>query len=141
MASDEAWLSLCSAGAESMARCVDNRYFALVLDPEGRVVGAGYNGTPSGLANCPDGCPKARGEDRCYAVHAEANALLYSDRTARQGGTIYINGVPCLECAKLIAGSGLARVVLDQRGRSMRPDKLSGLALMREAGLTVVVQP
>lgn len=36
---------------------------------------------------------------------------MYSDFTARGGGTIIVNGTPCWGCAKLIAGSGLKRLV------------------------------
>ena len=43
--------------------------------------------------------------------HAEVNAMLRSDPKARIGGTIYINLQPCEECAKMIAGSGISRVV------------------------------
>jgi dCMP deaminase len=103
--------------------CTRRQYAAFIVDPTGRVVGFGYNGSPPGQAHCTDGaCPRANssvahgspydaGEGRCIAVHAEANALLFSDATARAGGTLYVNGPPCADCAKLIAASGIARVV------------------------------
>lgn len=37
-------------------------------------------------------------------MHAEANALLHSDYSAR-AKKIYVNGPPCFSCAKLIANS------------------------------------
>ena len=96
---------------------------AIVTDPHGRLLGTGYNGPPSGMTHCdeggcprvvnnvPSGTPYDYGPGLCFAIHAEANALLYSDRSARIGGTIYVGGVPCFGCAKLIAGSGLSKVV------------------------------
>jgi dCMP deaminase len=75
----------------------------------------GYNGTPSGHANCGEGgCPRGRKGDAslpCLGLHAEANAILYADPSQREGATLYITGPPCLECAKLIANSGLREVV------------------------------
>lgn len=48
--------------------------------------------------------------DNCIANHAEANALLYADRTAIEGGSLYVTDEPCRGCWKLIANSGLVRV-------------------------------
>lgn len=47
----------------------------------------------------------------CPSIHAEANALLFSDRSAREGGTIYVSSTICYTCAKLVANSGLKRAV------------------------------
>jgi deoxycytidylate deaminase len=61
--------------------------------------------------------------DDCYALHAEANALMAADRSTWQGGTIYVLGDVCFNCAKLIANSGLARVVVkvDQTSDHRKP--------------------
>lgn len=48
----------------------------------------------------------------CPSIHAEANALLSSDRSRHEGGTIYITSDPCWSCAKMIANSGLQCVVV-----------------------------
>lgn len=53
----------------------------------------------------------------CPALHAEANALMASDRSLRVGGTIYITSHPCLPCAKLIANSGLTGVYVGHDGQ------------------------
>jgi dCMP deaminase len=50
--------------------------------------------------------------DTCPSIHAEANALLYVDRSRIEGGTIYITDVACLQCAKLVSNSGVAKVVM-----------------------------
>jgi deoxycytidylate deaminase len=49
--------------------------------------------------------------DECPSIHAEANALLYVDRSSVEGGTLYVTGVPCMQCAKLISNSGIRRIV------------------------------
>lgn len=105
--------------AKEFSTCAKRQYFAFILSQEGRVVGTGYNGSPPGIPHCDEGyCPRmqegsAHGSsyDNCIAVHAEANAMLWSDRTARQGGTLIVNGPPCWGCGKEIAGSGLKRII------------------------------
>ena len=75
----------------------------------------GYNGTPSGYANCDEGaCPRGKHKDHskpCFGLHAEANALLFAGPEEREGATIYITAPPCMDCAKLIANSGVREVV------------------------------
>ncbi len=116
---DLKWLQLCVFAAPLWSTCAKKQYFAVVLSPDGHVVGTGYNGSPPGIPHCNDGhCPRmqegsAPGSSytNCIAVHAESNALLWSDRTARTKGTLIINGPPCWGCGKEIAGSGIARLV------------------------------
>lgn len=115
---DDKYLAMCIVGAEIFRTCSKRNVYAIVLSADGRVVGTGYNGAPSGVVHCVDGgCPRARAESPdpgfrdCIAIHAEENALLYSDPAARRGGTLYVNATPCFGCAKVLAGSGLARVV------------------------------
>ena len=113
-------------GGQEFSTCTNRQFMAIILDTDGIQVGSGWNGAPSGMLHCADGgCPRSilhqnvalgdfgRGPsyDNCVAVHAEANALLHSDWSRRKDGTIYIGGPPCWDCAKLIANSGLARVV------------------------------
>jgi len=54
--------------------------------------------------------------DDCFTIHAEANALLVCDRTAREGGTLYVSSHVCFQCAKLVANSGVRRVVVRHSG-------------------------
>jgi dCMP deaminase len=119
---DRRYLEWVEYGGKLFSTCSRRQYMALILGKDGRVVATGYNGAPPGMTHCVDGgCPRAleqaegtghgTGYDNCIAVHAEQNALLYSDRTARAGGTIYVNGPPCFGCAKEIANSGLRRIV------------------------------
>jgi deoxycytidylate deaminase len=74
----------------------------------------------------------------CTAVHAEMNALLHSSRAERAGGTLYVTGWPCWQCALAVANSGVATVV------SVDPDlgpgrRQAGRAaeVLRRSGLEV----
>lgn len=117
------WLEACRLLAPLFSTCSRRQYFAVVLSPNKRVAGIGYNGAPSGMAHCVDGgCPRGRStvapgsayddpQGFCVAQHAEAGALLWSDPMARRDGTLVVNGPPCLECARLVASSGVRRIV------------------------------
>jgi dCMP deaminase len=100
------------------SNCVRRQHGAVIVKNR-RIRSTGYNGPPSGHAHCDEGaCPRAQAEtpsgwdyDHCIAIHAEANAILYSAPEEREGASIYITGVPCFTCAKLIANSGITEVV------------------------------
>lgn len=124
---DQTWLAIARAMA-LRSRCDRDQVGAVVVDPMNRVVATAYNGPPasfpeSPLANggCRGFCHRAiQGPqpttlvsyEDCPSLHAEANALMVCDRRDRLGGTIYTTSDICWSCAKLIANSGLARVVV-----------------------------
>lgn len=107
--------------------CDRDRVGAVVVDTQLRIIGTGRNGPPASYPHenqtCSTWCHRAlthkdypaQALDPTYAdcpsLHAEVNALLTSDRSAREGGTIYITSDPCWSCAKMIANSGLTTVV------------------------------
>jgi dCMP deaminase len=113
------WLKSCISLASTFSTCAKRQYFAVILMPNGRVAGVGYNGSPPGIAHCADGaCPRLAEDspngstyDNCIAQHAEANAIIWSDPALRANGTLIVNGPPCFGCAKQIASSGIVRVV------------------------------
>lgn len=126
--------------------CVKAQCGAVVVTKDNLVVSVGYNGPPRGYpGTCVDDCPRAHdgatdsGYDACISIHAEANAIMHCARCDREGGTIYVTGVVCVNCAKLIANSGLSRVVMKvARGEMHRhPDRT--IALLRASGLHVDV--
>jgi dCMP deaminase len=102
------------------SNCTRRQHGAVIVRKR-RIRSTGYNGPPSGHRHCDEGaCPRARseavsgwGHDNCIAIHAEANAILYSSPEERDGASIYITGVPCFTCAKLIANSGITEVVTE----------------------------
>lgn len=116
---EEKWLRATKLLSKEFSTCAKRQYFAVVLATNKRVAGIGYNGSPPGMGHCIDGaCPRmSQGSeagsnyDNCISQHAEAGALLWSDPAMRQGGTLIVNGPPCMGCAKLIASSGVKRVV------------------------------
>ena len=123
---DDTWMRVTDAIA-ARSRCVRRQAGVVIVSVTNRVVAVGYNGPPAHLPlsglHCDSWCPRATDSgdstgnnyDNCLTIHAEINALLVCDRRDREGGTIYINaqaGAPCFDCAKAIANSGLARLVI-----------------------------
>lgn len=110
------------------ADCVRRQVGAIIVDTERRIVSAGYNGSPAGQPGClSDGaCPRAFSDvvpgshyGNCIAVHAEANAIVYADHERCRGGTMYVSHEPCHECTRLIAATGIARVVFYDQDDNM----------------------
>lgn len=153
---DYAWLNLAETGAAEFQQCSRKGFYAIIVDKRGMQIGSGWNGVPSGMRHCDaGGCPRGSSQpvctsgaesllgtrmasyDDCWAIHAEANALLHSDWTARRGGTMYCSGAPCFGCAKLIAGSGLKRLVCGDAPNDETWDDV--LEFLDDAGIIVEV--
>lgn len=74
-------------------------------EPENRLLGAGYNGAPSGIPSC-DEIGHLMVERHCIrTIHGEENALLNCYNFEKLiGGTAVVLGTPCYKCAiKLVA--------------------------------------
>lgn len=133
--------------------CVRDQVGAIITDTENKIIGEGYNGPPSEFAHegqpCAQWCDRALTEsvdpDRlrdvnygdCPALHAEANALIMSDRSLRQGGTIYVTSAVCFSCAKLIANSGIFRVYVVMTYDCLYRDPMKSFAFLTSCGLAV----
>lgn len=75
--------------------------------------------------------------DDCPSLHAEANALIRSNHRDRIGGVIYVTSHICFGCAKLIANSGIARVVVDTDKADAHRNPLASYQFLIQCGLTV----
>lgn len=107
-----------------------------VIEKNGRIIATGYNGTPSGQANCCDvavdndwGVRNAKGHidlrspehrmkhsawSKENEIHAELNSILFAARSGSvslEGSTMYVTLSPCSDCAKAITQSGISTVV------------------------------
>lgn len=104
-----------------------------VLVKDNNVISFGYNGTPTGWDNCceepilyqePSGAcpPEITGmKTKAEVHHAEQNLLmklLKSGTVSLKDSTLFITHSPCLECAKMIALSGISIVIFRNLYRS-----------------------
>lgn len=97
------------------SKCKRAQYGSLIVASDGkRIIATGRNGKPAGSI-CDHLCfreglaPNAPKDNCC--LHSEVNTLLFSDPLDRKGGTLYVSGVPCNDCALVILQAGLARLV------------------------------
>ena len=99
-----------------------------VIVKDNRIISIGYNGMPSGWDNkCEDIVNDVVGvgkdgnnivsepylKTKPEVLHAETNAIAKVARSSEscEGATLYCTMLPCLDCAKLVYQSGVARVV------------------------------
>lgn len=92
-----------------------------------KLLGTAYNGAPMGVPDCSeagcmvseqyeremiDGVETMVKKQRCIrTIHAEQNLLLFTDRSDREGSTVYVTDEPCWTCANMLANSGIVEIV------------------------------
>lgn len=145
---DETWMGIADV-MSLRSRCDGAKIGAVIVDIHNRPVSTGYNGPPAGFVSedgCGQWCPRRMSGDRgtsygltCPAVHAEANALMFADRRTYEGGTIYVTASCCEDCTKLVANSGLKRVVMRVRDVDQHRKPYAMQRFLQECGLQVDV--
>lgn len=148
---DQTWMAVAEVIAKR-SRCDRRMIGAVIVTADNQVAAASYNGPPAGMrvdGRCTDWCPRAQSVSTsappvnpttyhdCPSIHAESNALLRADRTRINGGTIYITGSVCMDCAKLVANSGLARVVMSVASQDAHRNPTDVIRYLRGCELTV----
>lgn len=108
-----------------------------ILVKDNNIISMGWNGTPSGFDNeCEMQLDEFDGQaliTKPEVLHAESNCITKVARSSQSsnGSTMYITISPCIECAKLIAQSGIQRVVYKKFYRDKKSlDFLSRCAII-----------
>lgn len=148
---DEVFLGVAVAIGQ-LGTC-DRGKVGAVIVKDGRCVTWGYNGAPPGMPHCSENFHGWEGNTRSKthksymnaartlgcrnATHAEANALAFAARQgiSTDGGTLYVECVPCINCARLVVASGITRVVAHREYRDP-----SGHDVLASAGVVVDVR-
>jgi dCMP deaminase len=110
-----------------------------IVVKDGRIISIGYNGTPAGWDNnCEDVQEDGSLKTKPEVVHAEMNAIgkLAKSNESGDGSTMFITHAPCVECAKLIAVSGIKKVYF---GAAYRSD--DGVVFLQRCGVEVDMIP
>ena len=155
----QTWMSIADIIGKR-SKCSRAQIGAVIVSKNERIVATGYNGAAATFpekslnilksdidtGTCLDWCPRARGEapldnmyDACPAIHAEANALLYVDRSQVEGGTIYITDVACMQCAKLVSNSGVTTVVMRVSSTAAHRKPEATIEYLRKCKINVVI--
>lgn len=95
-----------------------------------RIVCVGFNGTPPSLPNICE----SNGTTLPTVLHAEENLILFAAKNgiSLDGCSIYVTHQPCLNCARMIFGSGCQEVVF---GETYRSDE--GLEFLNSVNLKI----
>lgn len=94
------------------ATCPRAHCGAVLVSPDNRILGTGYNGSAPGEPHCMDvGCLMEDGHCQ-RALHAEVNAIAFAARhgVRIEGARIYVAGPRdvCRECAKVLKAAGVS---------------------------------
>lgn len=141
-ATDQAYFGLCREVGESSAD-PDTRVGCVVVKGA-RMLVWGCNTFPKGLDD-PKGARSVRPDKYVWIEHAERNAIYSAAKTgiALAGARIYVELMPCVECARAIIQAGVSEVIVSaERMLCYESDKYSeqhALAelMLREAGVPV----
>lgn len=108
--------------ASSRSTC-DRLHVGAVIVRNKTLISTGYNGSISGLPHCDEADHIIENGHCTRTVHAEANAIVQAAKngSSTDGCTMYVTASPCWECFKLIANSGIKRIVF---GKFYRDEKI-----------------
>jgi dCMP deaminase len=141
---DEYCLKIALVVAER-ATCQRHHMGALAVRDK-HILSTGYNGAPSGLADCLElgclrnekGIPSGKQHEICRAVHAEQNVIIQAalHGVSIKGSTIYCTHTPCVLCAKMLVNAQIERFVSFGK---YNDDEF--LKLFKEAGIDFEMRP
>ena len=125
----------------SWSKDPSTRVGSVIVDEDRRVVSVGYNGLAKGVEDLEE---RLNDRDIKYKiiVHAERNAILFSNRSLK-GCTLYTwPFMSCSTCASMVIQSGISRVVAPETDnpRWVEDFKLSK-KMFEEAGVNVCLYP
>ena len=111
------------------ATCDRKHVGCVIADPDNHIIATGYNGSIRGAAHCDDVGHQMEDGHCVRTVHSEANAI---SQAAQQGvslkrATLYVTASPCWGCFKLIANSGIRKIVYGElyRDESIKESALA----------------
>ena len=102
-----------------------------VIVKDDRIISIGFNGTPPKWKN---ECERD-GKTIPQVYHAEANAIAKLARTheSGEGSVAFITCAPCIDCAKLIAQTGISEVFYAEEYRGTE-----GLDFLSKCGIPTI---
>jgi dCMP deaminase len=94
----------------------DRKHVGAVIVRDRSILATGYNGSIRGLPHCTD-VGHLMEEGHCVrTVHAESNAIAQAAKNGVRidAASIYVTASPCWACFRLIANSGIQRIVFGE---------------------------
>ena len=109
---DVYYLEICKV-VGSRSKDPNTQLGCIIVGPAHEIRSTGYNSFPRGIR---DDVPERleRPAKYLWIEHAERNAICNAARagTATEGCTIYVEIMPCMDCARAIVQAGISQVVI-----------------------------
>jgi dCMP deaminase len=109
---DAYYLEICKV-VGSRSKDPNTQLGCIIVGPAHEIRSTGYNSFPRGIR---DDVPERleRPAKYLWIEHAERNAICNAARagTATEGCTIYVEIMPCMDCARAIVQAGIHQVVI-----------------------------
>lgn len=143
----QSWLNyFCRLVTEVASKSKDTstKVGAIAIDPTSkRVLATGYNGFPAGVKEDSNRWERPTKYD--FVVHAEANVIAAAAQfgISLKGAALFVSMHPCVECAKLIAASGIKHIYYIQEELKKEPSREwinhldNAIAIFTEAGISM----
>ncbi len=99
----------------------DRNHVGSVIVKNRTILSTGYNGSIAGTPHCDDEGHLMENGHCVRTVHSEANAIIQAAKNGVNinNSSIYCTSMPCWNCFKLIANSGIKKIFF---GMDYRPD-------------------
>lgn len=111
---DEYYLEICRVVA-LRSKDPNTQIGCVIVGPAHEIRSTGYNSLPRGIR---DDLPERleRPTKYLWMEHAERNAIYNAARagTATETCTLYVEIMPCMDCARAIVQAGISQVVISQ---------------------------
>ena len=110
--------------SEVATRATCNRkHVGALIVRDRTILSTGYNGSVHGLPHCDDAGHMMEDGHCVRTIHAENNAIIQAAKngTSIANADIYVTASPCWSCFKMIANSGIKRIVF---GEFYRDDRI-----------------
>ena len=110
---DAYYLDICRVVA-SRSKDPNTQLGCVIIGPAHEIRSTGYNSFPRGI-NDQVKERHERPEKYLWIEHAERNAIYNAARagTPLEGCTLYVEIMPCMDCARAIVQAGIVKVVID----------------------------
>lgn len=113
----------------------DRKLVGAVIVRDRSILATGYNGSIAGTPHC-DEVGHLMEDGHCVrTIHAENNAIIQAARNGVRidSASIYVTASPCWNCFKMIANSGIKKIVF---GEFYRDERI--FAVAKDLGIELV---
>jgi dCMP deaminase len=140
---DEYYLGVCRVVA-SRSKDPSTQIGCVIVGPAHEIRSTGYNSFPRGIRDNVQ-TRLVPPDKYLWIEHAERNAIFNAARagTPLESCTIYVEIMPCMDCARAIVQAGIREVVVDRRRMDRYSSQFynrhfsSARILLKEAGVRI----